>query len=353
MRNQRSSTGFTLVELLVVIAIIGILVALLLPAVQAAREAARRSECANTLKQLSLGLLNHADTRKYFPVGGEVGYTRDQNGQYVEGGFKNNPLGAGAFNNVQASWLAAILPFIEEQAVYDSMPPEGTVGRITFEWILKLPSRMPPVIDLFRCPSDGWELNLPHANYTGSIGPVCHTSGLCNAILFPCEVFNSYWDPVNIDEGWWGSPCAGGQQCPQYGMFGRWGIYRVEQKDVLDGTSKTLLIGEKRPSYEGHSAYIAKHVSVGWWAGANSGYAHGNSTIPINYPINPDQINCTPGDRNIDNYNTSMGFSSFHPGGAQFALVDGSVRFIQESIDTITLSFLAHKSDGNIINESY
>lgn len=353
MRTHRSVTGFTLVELLVVIAIIGILVALLLPAVQAAREAARRTQCVNNLKQLSLGVLNHADTLKYFPLGGEIGYTRDMDGRYVPGGNKQNPNGAGGFSNVQASWLVSILPFIEEQAIYDSIPPAGKFGRITFEWILKLPNKTPPSIDSFRCPTDGWERELPHANYTGSIGPVCHTAGGCNSILFPCEVFNQYWEPVNIDQGWWGSPCSGGKQCPQYGMFGRWGIYRVKHKDVLDGTSKTILIGEKRPSHEGHSAYIAKADSVGWWAGANSGYVHGNSMIPINYPVDPDQLSCTPGDRNIDNYNTSMGFGSFHPGGAQFAFVDGSVRTLQDSIDTFTLSFLAHKSDGNSARESY
>jgi prepilin-type N-terminal cleavage/methylation domain-containing protein/prepilin-type processing-associated H-X9-DG protein len=353
MRPHRIATGFTLVELLVVIAIIGILVALLLPAVQAAREAARRSQCSNNIRQLSLGVINHADTKGYYPVGGEVGYTRDGNGRYVRGGNKQNPNGAGGFANVQASWLVSILPFIEERAVYDTIPAEGKFGRITLDWILKLPTRMPPRIETFRCPSDDWERELPHASYTGSIGPVCHTTGGCNAILFPCEVFNQFWEPTNIDQGHWGSPCAGGKQCPQYGMFGRWGIYRVKHKDVVDGMSKTLLFGEKRPNYEGHSAFIAKFDSVGWWAGANSGYAHGNSTIPINYPIDPDQTNCTPGDRNLDNYNTSMGFSSHHPGGAQFAMCDGSVRFFQESMNTFTLSFLAHKSDGNNPPETY
>jgi prepilin-type processing-associated H-X9-DG protein len=112
------------------------------------------------------------------------------------------------------------------------------------------------------------------------------------------------------------------------------------------------LIGEKRPAYEGHSADIARADSVGWWAGANSGYVHANSIVPINYPIDADQIGCSPSaDRAIHNYNTSMGFSSFHSGGAMFAMVDGSIHFIQESIDDLTFNFLAHKSDDNVINK--
>ena len=148
---------------------------------------------------------------------------------------------------------------------------------------------------------------------------------------------------MNLCPGGAGSPP---HVCPLHGMFSRWGYYRVKLKEVTDGTSKTILLGEKRPAYEGHSAEISRAASVGWWAGANSGYSHGNSIIPINYPINPDQTGCTPGDRYIHNYNTSMGFSSFHPGGAQFVMVDGSVHFIQESIDQLTLNLLAHKSDG-------
>jgi hypothetical protein len=184
------------------------------------------------------------------------------------------------------------------------------------------------------------------------MGPVCLSSGQCNTVLFPCEVYSQYWPQTNIDQGWPGNPCPGLPHCPQHGMFGRWGMFRIKLKNVTDGTSQTILIGEKRPAYEGHSAEIARADSVGWWAGANSGYAHGNSIIPINYPINPDQQDCSPGDRHIHNYPTSMGFSSHHPGGAHFGFVDGSVHFIQESIDNFTLSFLAHKSDGNVVTNN-
>ncbi len=346
---MRRRTGFTLVELLVVIAIIGVLVALLLPAVQAAREAARRSQCQNNIKQLGLGLITFEQSKGYFPQGGEVGYTRDANGKFVEGGFADNPGGSGDFINVQASWLVSILPYIEQQAIYNEIPPEGTFGRITLAWIIpKRPDQLPPIVSNFRCPSDGWEPEYPHCNYTGCVGPLCLGGNGCGFVPIPCQNYDKFWPASNIDAGWWGSPCTGGVQCEQHGMFSRWGIFRVKQRQVTDGTSNTIMVGEKRPAYEGHSAVVARANSVGGWAGANSGYAHGNTMIPINYPIDPDQPSCSPlPNRSIINYPSAMGFNSHHPGGAILVFVDGSVHFVQESIDDFTLNFLGHKSDGN------
>ena len=110
-RPRVAERGFTLVELLVVIAIIGILVALLLPAVQAAREAARRTQCINHLKQLSLGCANHESTHKFFPSGG---WGTDWVGDADKGTGEGQP----------GSWLYSVLPFIEEQALHD-MPKDG------------------------------------------------------------------------------------------------------------------------------------------------------------------------------------------------------------------------------------
>ena len=341
---KQSSRGFTLVELLVVIAIIGILVALLLPAIQAAREAARRMQCSNNLKQIGLGLLNFQDTKTYFPLGGEAGFTRDRDNHYVEGGAPNG--GIGGYNNVHGSWMVSILPYIEERGIYDQIPADNTFGPI-LAYLSTQPSHLAPIMRGYRCPSDGYQLQYPHSNYTGSMGPTCVVSGQCSAVLFACEAFDKYWEQTNIDHGDPANPCPGLPHCPLHGMFSRWGFYRVKLKQITDGTSKTIMVGEKRPSDEGHSADIAPQPSVGWWMGVNNGYAHGNSIVPLNYPIDPDQEDCTPApDRNRNNYNTSLGFGSFHPGGAMFVMADGSVQFLQDSIDTLTLSFLAHKSDG-------
>ncbi|MEX2172110.1 MAG: DUF1559 domain-containing protein [Pirellulales bacterium] len=336
----RLRRGFTLVELLVVIAIIGILVALLLPAVQAAREAARRSQCQNNIKQIGLGLVNFHDVYGHFPVGGEVGFTRDQSNRYVPGGLPGN--GSGGFANVHQSWMAWILPFVEEQAVADQIPPDNTTAPIMV-WVMSRPDQLIPVIGLFRCPSDDYERDLPHSNYTGSMGPTCISSGFCSFNQFACE--SPYWENTSIDHGLPDS-CGPGKPCPLHGMFTRWGAIRVKLKEVTDGTSKTIMVGEKRPAYEGHSAVVARAPSVGWWAGTNSGYAFGNTIVPINFAINPDQTNCTPPNFHKSNYNTSAGFSSHHTGGALFVLVDGSVQFINESIDQLTLNLVGHKSDG-------
>ena len=343
---HRRNRGFTLVELLVVIAIIGVLVALLLPAVQAARESARRMQCANNLRQLGLALMNHVDTYGFYPPGGDQGWTRDTEQNYVEGG----PVGAngswsggvGSWQNDHGSWYVKILPFVEQQSLYDTLPPDNTFLRLVM-WLG--PTGKPPVIETFRCPSDDWERDLPHANYAGSMGPTCHQGG-CGATLFTTCV-TQFWEGTTIDQGRPDS-CGPGKPCELHGMFSRVAFIRTRLKQITDGTSGTIMVGEKRPAYEFHSNLVTRQAgATGWWSGSNNGYAHCNSIIPINFPIDPEQRGCSPRpEANYGNWNTSLGFSSHHPGGAHFVLADGSVHFISESIDEMTLNFLAHKSDG-------
>jgi hypothetical protein len=328
------------VELLVVIAIIGVLVALLLPAIQSAREAARRAQCTNNLKQLGLGVIQFEQVNEHYPPGGENGDTRDPKQNYVEGCAG----GAGMrWSNNWGTWMMWILPYIEQSAIFDQIPLRDGKPSPVVRYMQTRRDRTAPVIEMLKCPSDGYELARPYSNYTGSNGPECHNAG-CSRLIFSCH--STFWEPTNIDHA--NRACAVGKNppCKLHGMFSRLACWRVELKEVLDGTSKTILLGEKRIEYEGHLRDIGPHATVGYWMGVNGGNAHANSLIPINYPTNPAINNCSPPQFDRWNENTSWGFNSFHPGGALFTMVDGAVLFLSDNMSTLSLSLLAHKSDG-------
>src|SRR5687768_7712246 len=168
MRSLRLNRGFTLVELLVVIAIIGVLVALLLPAVQAAREAARRSSCSNNLKQIGLGLQNYHDTYLKFPMAGFL--TRPG----------TTPTDPGAYHH---TWITGILPFMEQKPLYD------TINMNLIAWgqpVVATP------LKILRCPSDGGydkpsdTHNIAFTNYSGSEG-------------------YHWWETANLNPAWGGN----------------------------------------------------------------------------------------------------------------------------------------------------
>jgi prepilin-type N-terminal cleavage/methylation domain-containing protein len=333
-------SAFTLVELLVVIAIIGVLVALLLPAVQAAREAARRTECTNNLKQLALGVIQFEQANGYYPPGGENGNTRDKDQKYVEGCAGG---AGGNWANNWGTWIMWILPYIEHSSIFDQIPLRDGKPAPVIRYITSRPDKTMPVIGMLKCPSDGYERDRAYSNYTGSNGPECHNAG-CSRLIFSCH--SIYWEPTNIDHANLACAVNKNPPCKLHGMFSRIACWRVQLKDVLDGTSKTILLGEKRIEYEGHLRDIGPHPTVGYWMGVNGGNAHANSMIPINYPTNPTIDNCKPAEFDRWNENTAWGFNSFHPGGALFAMVDGAVVFLSDDISTLTLSLMAHKSEG-------
>ena len=358
--------GFTLVELLVVIAIIGLLVALLLPAVQSARESARRVQCSNQIKQLCLALLEFEEVFQTIPPGGEGGDTRRYAGQgipaqYVEGCQRcdssgTKPCVSGSWSGDNwGTWLMRILPFIEETQTWDEVNgylQDGMVLPVT-RYRAQLPDvdghrgGDPPVVSQFRCPSDDYERALPYSNYTGSNGPFCNNGGCANQV-FPCA---RDWG-TNIDHG--NRQCGAATPCRLHGMFSRHACWQVKLKDVTDGTSKTIFIGEKKVRAEYHLWKIGRHPTVGYWMAGNGGNAHANSLVPINYPIDLDSPNCSTGKQfDSANENTSMGFSSFHAGGANFGMVDGSVHFLPESIDQETFIWLSHKSDDMVMQEVF
>lgn len=285
MRHNKNSRvcstnrrGFTLVELLVVIAIIGVLVALLLPAIQAAREAARRSQCVNNVKQLALGFQNYHDTFNRLPP--------------THMPFSHSSYNLSILGDVRWGGLALVLPFVEEEALYN----DAGVGRIN---PIPRPRDNPYVsarINAYICPS----------NDAGSTVPDFGGYGRSSYILSEW-VFD--WRPW---QGYSGSSGPG----PERNNFGR----------IVDGLSNTIMFGERALSER-------PFRSVGGiWPGINRysdiGSGSNQSTVGRgNWPPN------TPG---VGSTGQPWAWTSLHPGGANFALCDGAVRFISQDIDSRT-----------------
>jgi prepilin-type N-terminal cleavage/methylation domain-containing protein/prepilin-type processing-associated H-X9-DG protein len=354
-RGRNLQAAFTLVELLVVIAIIGVLVALLLPAVQAARESARRMQCNNNLKQFALGCINFEVTRGHFPKGNYAG------GALPEG------------NN--ASWMFVSMGYLEQRALYDQVVAAGTLNAALNQKILPA---APPFI---RCPSDQFERKVPnHTNYVGSTGPQCNNPPAgcpapfqmhCNGQTVP-HVVNDI--PPALDPpthpGYEPSVTHGSTSIEKHarGMFARGhtatnvptnppGAALIRLANVTDGASNTLFIGETLPE---QCEFMRSSGALGvGWAGGNN-VAQGQTIQPINWKIdkmNPftvfvscgcDAATNPSGDRArcIMNWAVTWGFKSNHPGGVNFALVDGSVHFVSQNIDMRTYQHLGCRHDG-------
>jgi prepilin-type N-terminal cleavage/methylation domain-containing protein len=292
--------GFTLVELLVVIAIIGVLVALLLPAIQAARESARRTQCANNLKQLSLACLNYETANKSFPVGGSS---------------KGNML----------SFHAYILPYIEQSVLYEQIDFKTTKG-----WSQQPNHKvsMSPV-DMFFCPSNihGVYDGVPDvqrslfasSRYQGEQAFTQHYTGIAGAKgAHPTAPSDYEWEPDD-------SRCGTNYD----GISVNGVLYRdsdVKTKDISDGLSHTLLIGEQR---YGVSAWIA-----------------GISSDP-NWPCNMVCCKNVAFGTNFDQWGDKWNdqpFGSLHPGGAQFGSADGSIHFISDDADIFVYKSLSSRN---------
>jgi len=294
---SRNSRGFTLVELLVVIAIIGVLIALLLPAVQQAREAARRMQCTNNLKQVGLALHNYHDTYNALPAA------------WIRRNSSNDP---------KYGWAVSLLPFIEQSALYDQLDPGKVPLRDRYsssataadQALLQTP------IDGYRCPSDVTgalndkqvfgatdHFDIATANYVCSIGNASVTDDIDGRGVF---FGNSY----------------------------------LGFEAITDGLSNTLMISERDG---GNSSVANGTFKAAVWAGVgrdnNNGAAFvarttGRTTFPINH------------DYGTGN-NAGKGFSSLHPGGVNMLLCDGSVRFIAETTDQANVVVpLSRRNDG-------
>ena len=317
MGNKRTRTAFTLVELLVVIAIIGILIAMLLPAVQAVREAARRVQCANNLKQQALATLNYESAHMKFPHGF---------------GFPN-----------QAMWSAYILPFLDQANLYNTLDFNSNFGDSTGNPnnILAKSAQLA----VFRCPS----ANVPDVevdNFSGiDRAPCCYlacSSGLRNRESgpLPWAGMNAYQEHPASD-----------------------GIFYVNSEtrfaELTDGSSSTVLIGESLPdqflfgSDEGGNTQKADHWYVGSaeifhqesytsFRSSENSECLGSTACPINSILMGDATT-------IDE--KELAFGSRHPGGANIGFADGHVRFMTDIIEARIWSGLGTRSGGEIVSD--
>ncbi len=301
--------GFTLVELLVVITIIGILIALLLPAVQAAREAARRTQCANNLKQMALAVLNYESATTMLPPGG-----------VNHGPCCNTKSGI--------NWAIAVLPYLEQQALYDLFDPNA---------FLEDPPNQPireATVAAYVCPSDidarrtdqpaagpGSSLQFRRGSYRASTGL---GDGASDSWVAPHNTGASYNLPART---------RGAMYNVGYVQYGQ-----VSVAEIRDGMSNTLLIGEQYTSTEPRRRTFWAYG----WAAFNKSEVTPESRILINDYDRCVAIGGSP-------HGCKRMWGSGHPGVMQFALCDGSVRSLSMTIDVNLLGQLATIAGGEVV----
>ncbi|MBA2116181.1 DUF1559 domain-containing protein [Bremerella alba] len=288
MSTRSSRTAFTLVELLVVIAIIGVLIALLLPAVQQAREAARRMSCSNNLKQVGLGLHNYHDTYGVFPAGSLPTFV---------------------------SGLTAILPYLEQGNTYEIYDFNLSYSDPYNQDVVK------QTIDIYLCPS----MNLPREVPDG---PCDETGGPSSYLL--SEGTGSYMNP---------SDGLFGLEWPAYGYNNKPMAFR----DITDGTSHTFAAGEATYDMEDYlwpSSCSDKAGESKW----------GTARWCVGYPSI--SLGTTEKEFDVHTSANKGGYQSMHPGGAMFLYTDGSVHFKASTIDRDTYNYLATRAGGEVIDEN-
>ncbi len=288
-RTNRS--GFTLVELLVVIAIIGILIALLLPAVQAAREAARRAQCINNMAQIGIALQNYEGAREALPPGSTN----------PTGPILNEPRG------YHVSWLVHLLPYMEEQTTYRHIDLSKSVYDPVNAPVAQVR------IATFTCPTDGSSVpGPPQSNYAG-----CH-----NDVETPIDVTNN--GVLFLNSG-------------------------IRSVDIPDGRTYTLFVGEK----------LQESGDLGWMSGTRATLRNAGGGLVNNVGVWAPSENVEkaagkadkPSAKDVDPRLAVGEFGSYHPGGINILLGDGSVRYLSVNVSLPVLRQLADRADGKLLKD--
>lgn len=316
--------GFTLIELLVVIAIIAILIGLLLPAVQKVREAAARTQCRNNLKQLGLALHNYHDTFGRLPSAHEIGVNwysaipRDPPPSGLSGSYPTN----GPF----FSWATQILPFIEQENIFRQWNPKAWPW---WQYQTGLPATGANALNglevkTFKCPAD------QRASLTLNYGGV--------------KVALTDYMGVNGRTEGRTSPNSGNQY-----YWGQDGILyvnaAVKMATIYDGTSNTLMIGERPPSNTSEYGWI--------YAGSGDHPYFGTTDVVLGvaeYSPVRGREKFRPGNLNDPLDEHRWHYWSLHPGGGQWTMADGSVQFIAYNVSPTVLDGLATRAGGEVVN---
>jgi prepilin-type N-terminal cleavage/methylation domain-containing protein len=351
--TARVNGGFTLVELLVVIAIVGILVALLLPAVQAAREAARRAQCQNNLKQITLALLNYHEAAGQFPLGA---YTAPPKANGKKDTYDEDGLG----------WATKILPQLEEQAVYDQLVNNTVPGYQGNPWRPGIFSAaatagMAPlaggetVLSVFVCPSASLPTHVPSLVFWGLKDATYNNFGYATAHYKASRGYcdrGMFW---RTSEGLKVVPPDPKRECLAdvdgdgvIDQVTKGACTRVRIQDVLDGTSKTIAVGE--------AAYTVSLEEFPVWIGSaldedgavlfkTQDVINCNISGASSFPLSDNERNRLPSG------NTDDCAFSWHVNGAFFGFVDGSVHFLSENTALRTFWLLGDRMDGELTGE--
>ncbi len=348
MTNRRQ--GFTLVELLVVIAIIGILIGMLLPAVQQVREAARRTQCMNNVRQLALAALNFESAHMHFPTAGDCSDSYHDPNQYFRPAYD--------FEN--AGWMFQVLPFIEQANLEKRRRPDG--------WWNGSPAMVENPVPAFNCPSRGQRIatfglyQVHLGDYAGVMGPYADQNGdVPNYGLTFSN--NSDPNPFENQTVWTGIIAKGGHG--NTGSDNPTKYPKIGFAQVTDGSSNTFMFVEKAVNAQNYS--FSRSIQwQDWW---DTGYFHGADFTTLRFfsigsssawfgpeDIAPLADNAQRPDSWIDSFSDNrtreLGFGSPHPGTMTAVYGDGSTHSVSTDTNLIPLIQVGHRSDGSVVDMS-